>query len=57
MRNICQPSSHYGVWWGLVWALTGGAALEDKMLLFTVVVKCLAWNFPYLLVNFKPRNG
>ena len=48
LRNICQPSSHYGVWWALIWALTGGAALEDKMLLLTVVVKCLSGNFPYL---------
>lgn len=57
MRNICQPSSHCVVWWGLTWALAGEAALEDKLLLLIVVVKCLAGNFPYLLVNFKPRNG
>lgn len=44
MRSICQQSSHYWVWWGLAWALTGGAALGDKMLLLAAVVGNVLWG-------------
>lgn len=56
MRNICQQSSHYWVWWGLAWAFPEEAALEDEILLLAVAVGKILQGILLIFVYSKSRN-